>query len=933
MNNASLLGQVEGKIAGVEKKAWHWTIIFVSSILVVATTTPAIRYGTNMEEEGRICSSKAIEIESGIVKKDGSKQNGLTKDESLENGFASAHVTNKDSWQQVGLLLVTGYNCGWILSYSSLILVPLSWAWGISSLIIFGIFTAYPHWVLSSFHFIDGQRFIRYRDIMGFLFGKRMYYITWFLQFSTLLLGNMGFILLSGLALKEINLAFSDNTLRLQYFIIMTGAAYCIFSFVVPNISAMRLWSYASAFLTFLYIALLLAICIKDDSILVFFLLLESILNTGIKNKDQDYQVRGSKPDKIFNAFSAISAIIVTNTSGMLLELQSTLRNPAEKNMKRALFTQYTLGLMGYYGVCILGYWAYGTQVSQYLPKQLSGPKWVKILINVIVFLQNIISQHIFVQPVHEFLDTKFLKFGESIYSRDNSRRRFTLRVIVFAGNTLVTAAIPFMGDFINLIGSFTLLPLTFIFPSMIFLKVTSQSNGIKNKDQDYQVRGSKPDKIFNAFSAISAIIVTNTSGITRSLIYTCIHKSQLNYHSSLYAVYSKESSREEHEKSSVYTVYFRAKGYYDVCILGYWAYGTQVSQYLPKQLSGPKWVKILINVIVFLQNIISQHIFVQPVHEFLDTKFLKFGESIYSRDNSRRRFTLRVFVFAGNTLVTAAIPFMGDFINLIGSFTLLPLTFIFPSMIFLKVTSQSNGIKNKDQDYQVRGSKPDKIFNAFSAISAIIVTNTSGITRSLIYTCIHKSQLNYHSSLYAVYSKESSREEHEKSSVYTVYFRAKGYYDVCILGYWAYGTQVSQYLPKQLSGPKWVKILINVIVFLQNIISQHIFVQPVHEFLDTKFLKFGEIFVFAGNTLVTAAIPFMGDFINLIGSFTLLLLTFIFPSMIFLKVKWKTTGSGKKAMHCTIILASSIIAIPATTSATRLIAKDIKQYHFFANA
>lgn len=34
------------------------------------------------------------------------------------------------------------------------------------------------------------------------LSGRRMYYLTWFLQFTTLLLGNMGFILLGGRALK-----------------------------------------------------------------------------------------------------------------------------------------------------------------------------------------------------------------------------------------------------------------------------------------------------------------------------------------------------------------------------------------------------------------------------------------------------------------------------------------------------------------------------------------------------------------------------------------------------------------------------------------------------------------------------------------------------------------------------------------------------------
>ena len=84
----------------------------------------------------------------------------------------------------------------------------------------------------------------------------------------------------------------------------------------------------------------------------------------------------------------------------------------------------------------------------------------------------------IFVQPVHEALDTKFLRLGKSTYSCANTKWRFVLLDLVFTGNTLVTAALPFMGDFINLIGSFTLLPLTFIFPSMIFLKVSSLSNG-----------------------------------------------------------------------------------------------------------------------------------------------------------------------------------------------------------------------------------------------------------------------------------------------------------------------------------------------------------------------------------------------------------------------------------------------------------------------
>lgn len=78
-----------------------------------------------------------------------------------------------------------------------------------------------------------------------------------------------------------------------------------------------------------------------------------------------------------------------------------------------------------------------------------------------------------FVAPIHEALDTKFLNLNQSMHSRENIKCLFYLRAVLFTGNTMVTAALPFMGDFVNLLGSFTLLPLTFVFPSMIFLKVT----------------------------------------------------------------------------------------------------------------------------------------------------------------------------------------------------------------------------------------------------------------------------------------------------------------------------------------------------------------------------------------------------------------------------------------------------------------------------
>ncbi|GAB2221277.1 hypothetical protein Droror1_Dr00012451 [Drosera rotundifolia] len=410
-----------------------------------------------MEMEAKANSFQALDIDV---------TSSIKNDQVQEYGHTTAHTIDHDSWKQVGLLLATCFNCGWILSFSNLIMVPLGWKWGITALASVGLFTAYANWLLAGFHFIDGRRFIRYKDIMGFLFGRHMYYITWINQFFIFFLGNMGFIILGGRGLKDINAIFNGSPLRLQYHIIITGVAYFAFALIVPNMSSMRVWLGVSLVLTLGYIGFMLPVAVND----------------GKSNRSRSYEIEGSTTDKVFNALGAIATIVVCNTSGMVLEIQSTLRKPAVNNMRKALSVQYTAGLAMYYGVCIIGYWAYGTSVSDYLPNNLTRPKWAKVVVNSGVYLQNIVSQNMFLQPVHEALDTKFLKLDKSINSRQNLQRRFVLRGLLFTVTTFVAAALPFIGDFINFLGSFALIPLTFIFPSMIFLKVKGNTANAAQK-------------------------------------------------------------------------------------------------------------------------------------------------------------------------------------------------------------------------------------------------------------------------------------------------------------------------------------------------------------------------------------------------------------------------------------------------------------------
>jgi hypothetical protein len=125
------------------------------------------------------------------------------------------------------------------------------------------------------------------------------------------------------------------------------------------------------------------------------------------------------------------------------------------------------------------------------------------------------------------------------------------------------------------------------------------------------------------------------------------------------------------------------------------------------------------------------------------------------------------------------------------------------------------------------------------------------------------------------------------------------------------------------------------------------LFVVPIHEALDTRFLEIGKgmhsgenlkrLFLlrmcfYTGNTFIAAAFPFMGDFVNLLGSFSLVPLTFMFPSMIFLKIKGKTARTEKKVWHWINIVVSFLLTIATTISALRFIINNVQKYQFFAD-
>lgn len=78
-----------------------------------------------------------------------------------------------------------------------------------------------------------------------------------------------------------------------------------------------------------------------------------------------------------------------------LLYAQATILPPVVKNMEKALWFQFTIGILPMYAVTFIGYWAYGSSTSSYLLNSANGPVWVKTLANVAAFFQTVVSLHV----------------------------------------------------------------------------------------------------------------------------------------------------------------------------------------------------------------------------------------------------------------------------------------------------------------------------------------------------------------------------------------------------------------------------------------------------------------------------------------------------------------------------------------------------------
>lgn len=374
------------------------------------------------------------------------------KDEDLV--IDTAHQVSNDSWIQVGIVLGTGINSAFALGYAGIIMVPLGWFGGVVGLILSSAISLYASTLIAKLHEYGGRRHIRYRDLAGFIYGKTAYSLVWALQYANLFLINTGFVILGGQALKAFYVLFrDDHQMKLPHFIALAGFACVLFAIAIPHLSALRVWLGFSTFFSLVYICIAIALSLKD----------------GLEAPPRDYSIPGTKNSRIWATIGAAANLVFAYNTGMLPEIQATVREPVVNNMIKALNFQFTLGVVPMHAVTYVGYWAYGSNASSYLLNNVSGPIWLKGMANIAAFLQAVIALHIFASPTYEFLDTKYGVRGSALACKN-----LAFRVIVRGGYIAITAflsaLLPFLGDFMSLTGAISTFPLTFILPNHMYI-------------------------------------------------------------------------------------------------------------------------------------------------------------------------------------------------------------------------------------------------------------------------------------------------------------------------------------------------------------------------------------------------------------------------------------------------------------------------------
>jgi len=334
----------------------------------------------------------------------------------------------------------------------------LGWPLGVCSLVIGTLVTWCSSLVVASLWQWNGEKHTSYRLLAKSIFGPWGYWYVSFFQQVASVGNNIAIQIAAGSSLKAVYKHYytaDDGAMTLQQFIILFGA-FELFLSQLPDIHSLRWVNAICTASTVGFAGTTIGVTIHDGY--------------QIDRKEVSYSLQGNTATKIFRAFNALGTIAFSFGDAMLPEIQSTVREPVRANMYKGVSAAYTIIVVSYWTLAFSGYWAFSSQVQPYILSSLTAPRWAIVMANLFAVIQIAGCFQIYCRPT-------FAYFEEQVQATNRSCRSCLWRLMYtsayMAVITLVSAAMPFFGDFVSICGAVGFTPLDFVLPGLALLKTS----------------------------------------------------------------------------------------------------------------------------------------------------------------------------------------------------------------------------------------------------------------------------------------------------------------------------------------------------------------------------------------------------------------------------------------------------------------------------
>lgn len=361
-------------------------------------------------------------------------------------------------------------------------MVYLTWGPGVLALLVSWVVTLFTLWQMVEMHeAVPGRRFDRYHELGQEAFGEKWgLWIVIPLQLVVEVGVDIVYMVTAGKSLEHAYAITCNDHCHLQNSIVAWIAIFAAVQLVLaqlPNFNSIAAISLAAAIMSISYSTIAWAIPLRYGHKLPG-------QNQGLKPISYDfpqYKPGSGNPgtplsdmDRVFGFFNALGTIAFAYAGhNVVLEIQATLPStpdrPSKVEMWRGVMVAYGIVAAGYFPVALIGYWAYGNQVTDDVITFVSHPTWLVFIANIMVVIHVIGSYQIYAMPVYDMIETllvKHLRFNPTKLLRLVARS-------TYVGFTMFVAmTFPFFSALLGFFGGFAFSPTTYFLPSVMWLLI-----------------------------------------------------------------------------------------------------------------------------------------------------------------------------------------------------------------------------------------------------------------------------------------------------------------------------------------------------------------------------------------------------------------------------------------------------------------------------